>query len=268
MHGARAISRNANLIRAICLAGILGLIALAGCSDDNNPANPGGAGGTTSTFSGIFSGGTASGRLNVTVNTTSLAGRGIIKRAGRGLVTATGTVDLGASTITLIGSYDSSSDKFVLAGAGYDFEGQYEANTYGRANINGFWEGPGGEGGSFVCYLGNVSNVTVYCGRYHSNATDSDSTGNWTFGVLDTLLAGYAFGDSANYPNGIAFAGKVSASGNPRTITINYAPGNYTLSALGTIDTTGVDLVNGTFTITATVGPGGMTGTYTGSLCP
>ena len=267
MNGARGILRIPNLILALSVALTLGLIALAGCSDSNNPTNPGTGGASTSSFTGIFSGPAQSGKLTVTINTTSLAGRGIIKRAGRGIVTCSGTADLGASTITLAGAYDTSIDGFSMAGGGYTFDGSYEAGTFGKANLNGFWDGPGGTGGDFVCYIGNNATVTVYCGRYHSNAADGDSMGNWTFGVVDTLLAGYAFGDSSTASDGIVFQGKVSASGNPRVITINYNPSQYTLVSTGAIDTTGVDAVNGAFTLTPTVGTT-VSGTYTGSLCP
>lgn len=269
MHGARGVFQSSNLILALAVVAILGLIALAGCSDSSNPTNPGGGTGSTSSFTGIFSGGSASGKLNLTVNTTSLAGRGIIKRAGRGIVTATGTADFGASNVNLIGNYDTATNQFAVAGGGYSFYGNYETSTFGKANINGFWSGPGNRGGDFVCYLGNNTNVSVYCGTYHSNSSSSDSTGNWTFGVVDTLLAGYSFGDSASTGQGIVFVGKVSASGNPRVITINYTPTEYDLLAPGAIDTTGVDAVTGTFSFTDNVGGGGtVTGTYTGALCP
>jgi len=92
--------------------------------------------------------------------------------------------------------------------------------------------------------------------------------GNWTFGVVDTLLAGYAFGDSSGANGGIVVQGKVSASGNPRVITINYNPSQYTLVSTGAIDTTGVDAATGGFTLTDNFGGGTVTGTYTGSLCP
>jgi hypothetical protein len=266
MNGARTIFRIPNLILALSVVAILGLIALAGCSDNNNPANPGGGGASTSSFTGIFSSPAQSGKLSVTINTTSLAGRGIIKRAGRGIVTCSGTADFGASAINVAGTYDTSIDGFTLTGGGYTFDGTYQI-AQGKPTLQGFWDGPGGSGGDFTCYIGNNTTVTVYCGRYHSNAADGDSMGNWTFGVVDTLLAGYAFGDSSNANSGIFFEGKVSATGNPRIININYSPSQYTLVAPGTIDTTGVDAVNGAFTLTPTVGSG-VSGTYTGSLCP
>jgi len=264
MYRARAMFRIPNLILALSVAAISGLIALAGCSDDNNPASPPG-GGSSATFSGLFSSPTQSGKLNISINTTSLAGRGIVKRAGRATVTCTGTIDLGASNVTLSGTYDTNSNQFVIAGGGYSFDGFYYPASYGRANLTGTWDGPGGTGGDFICYLGNSVTVSAYCGRYHSNAADGDSMGNWTFGVVDTLLAGYAFGDSSGTSGGVLIIGKIS-TGNPHVITINYNPGNYTLVAPGTIDTTGVDTVNGTFTLTDNAGT--VAGTYTGSLCP
>ena len=264
MRGARGIIRIPNLILTLSGVAILGVIALAGCSDDNNPVSPP-DGGSSATFSGLFSSPSQSGKLNIAINTTSLAGRGMIHRAGRATVTCTGTADLGASTVTLTGTYDTNANTFVITGGGYSFDGFYYPASYGRANLTGSWTGPGGTGGDFICYLGNSATVSAYCGRYHSNAADGDSMGNWTFGVVDTLLAGYAFGDSSGSSGGVLIIGKIS-TGNPHVITINYNPGNYTLVAQGTIDTTGVDVVNGTFTLTDNAGT--VTGTYTGSLCP
>src|SRR6266850_8575717 len=143
MNGARGILRIPNLILALSVALTLGLIALAGCSDSNNPTNPGTGGASTSSFTGIFSGPAQSGKLTVTINTTSLAGRGIIKRAGRGIVTCSGTADFGASTINIAGTYDTSIDGFTLTGGGYTFDGTYQI-AQGKPTLQGFWDGPGG----------------------------------------------------------------------------------------------------------------------------
>ncbi len=263
MHGARGALRTANPLLSLSLAVFLGMIALAGCGSDSNPMNPGGGGnGITSSFSGTFSSGIQSGKLDMTINTTNLSGRGGIRRAARTMVAATGTADVGGSSVTLTGMYENSSNQIALDGGGYHFGGKYEPDTHGRANTNGHWLGPGGKGGSFICYVGSLADLSAYCGRFRSNSTGPDSAGTWTFGVVDSLLAGWAFGDSSSLLEGIFFEGKVS-NGNPRAITINYqVDSSTTLFAPGTIDTTGNDTMTGTFTL------GTTTGTYNGSLCP
>ncbi len=262
--------RSANLALAVSLAGAIGVLILAGCSSDNsNPVNPGG--GSTSSFTGMFASGTQSGKLTVTVNTTSPAGRGIMKRAGKVSVTASGTAVIGASTIPLTGTYDTSLHQIDLIGGGYVFSGDYDASTHGRASLSGAWQGPGGgsDTGEFICYLGNANTVRVYCGIYHSTVTPPDS-GTFSFGLTDTILVGFSHAGGAGAGSGILFEGRTPSSGNPRAININYrVPATYVLFAPGQLDTTGADAVTGTYSFTDSLGggAGNDAGTYAGTLC-
>jgi hypothetical protein len=264
--------RFSHLALALVLAGAVGVLALGGCSSNDNPANPGGGTPGTSSFVGMFASGVQSGKLTVTVNTASLARRWGGHLAPRATVTATGTATIGTTSYPLTGTYDTGSNGIALAGGGYTFGGQFEAGTHGRPNLNGLWFGPGGsdDRGNFVCYQGAAINVKAYCGVYRSIPAAPDS-GSFSFAVVDTFLVGFAHSAAdTSLTAGLVYEGKVTGSGNPRTITINYtAAGQYTLLAPGTLDTLS-GAVGGTYTFTdiANGGAGDDNGTYSGAVCP
>ncbi len=269
MFASRSLARFSHPVFALILAGALGFLALAGCSDDKTTNPPGGTPGTSS-FIGIFTSGDQSGKLTVNVSTASLAGRWGGNRAARATITATGTASLGSTDYALTGTYDTGTDGLTLAGSGFTFGGQYEAGTHGRPNINGVWFGPGGaaDHGEFLCFKGSAATVKAYCGVYHSTA--SSDSGRFSFSVADSVLTGVAHtaGDTT-LTGGIYFEGTVTGSGNPRTIDIDYDAGAFTLFAPGTVDTTTGHL-SGTYTFTDVIGGGtdDDAGTYVGDLCP
>ena len=271
MFGTSRRTRFAHPALALVLIAAIGVLALAGCSSDDNPANPGGGTPSTSSFVGMFESGVQSGKLTVTVNTATPARRWGGHLAPGAAVTATGTATIGTTSYPLTGTYDTGSNGFTLAGSGYTFGGQYEAGTHGRPNINGLWFGPGGsdDRGNFVCYQGTGISVKAYCGVYRSIPSAPDS-GSFSFAVIDTFLVGYAHSSSdTTLTAGIIYEGKVTGSVNPRTITINYDGGAYILFAPGTLDTLS-GIVGGTYTATDVAGGGADddNGTYSGAVCP
>src|SRR5512140_812404 len=150
------------------LAVTAALLAAFGCGSDNkNPVNPGGGTTPTTTFTGLLANGTQSGKLSITVNSTSLA-RGL-HGAPAAAVTATGTLKIvGGSTVSLTGSYDSELDTLHLAGGGYLIRGTYYTPTDQPPSMNGEWTGPGGAG-FWGCVLGSGSAVKVFCGTFTIN---------------------------------------------------------------------------------------------------
>ncbi|HEY7727221.1 MAG TPA: hypothetical protein VID50_02085, partial [Candidatus Eisenbacteria bacterium] len=102
---------------------------LAGCGDDKkNPASPPGGGGVqSSSFVGIFTNGTESGKISITINTTSLSGRFRVSRAGAGSVDASATLSpSGGGTVGLTGTYDDATNMLNLFDGTYTFDGEYD----------------------------------------------------------------------------------------------------------------------------------------------
>ena len=263
MFHSHALSR---LARPVCGFALIALLALSGCGDsDDNPVNPGGGGSTSTAFTGMATSGTQSGKLTVSVGTTSLAPRWG-SRAGAAVVTATGVIVINGSTYNLTGTYDNTTDSLTLSGGGYTFVGSYETVGVPQPSLVGTWAGPGGQSGEFVCPVGTATSIKVYLGTFHSTASPPDS-GMFSFAVIDTLLAGFAHPDGATF--GVFFRGSVGPSGNPRPISINYDGGGYTLFAPGVLNTT-TNTVSGTYTFTDVSGGGADddAGHYSGELHP
>ena len=150
-------SRNfRRLIPVTAVVAALGVLALAGCSksDKKNPLAPGGGGGggaTTTTFVGTFTSGTNSGKLTVTVATTSLTRQFNVDLAARVTVNATGACLLGGVTTNLTGQYDPGAHNFTVAGGGYSFSGDYEPSGHVTPVLAGAWTGPSATSGELVC---------------------------------------------------------------------------------------------------------------------
>jgi hypothetical protein len=165
-------ARSLKLIAA--LTAVAALLAFIGCSDDDKaPTAPGGGGTpTTTSFTGILSDGLSSGKLTVTVNTTTLAGhrpvRGLLG-AANAPVTATGVAKVGGVTTNMTGTYDPDTDSLYLAGGGWTIAGLLSTDGT-ESQIEGTVTGPGGTG-FFIC--ANLPNrtINIYTGKYWNQAS-------------------------------------------------------------------------------------------------
>src|SRR6266852_5486751 len=95
----------------LALAALLALATWFGCSKDDkkNPLSTGGGGATSTSFSGWLANGSQSGKVALTVNKASLAGRPYAG-AGVATVTASGTLQFsGTAVIALTGTFDDQS---------------------------------------------------------------------------------------------------------------------------------------------------------------
>jgi hypothetical protein len=141
------------------LAAILSASACGGSS-------PGSGGSTTptgpsssTTFQGsIVSGGGQTGAVTVTIQTI-VAAASVRPLA---VSSATGSVHfVGGVTISLSGSYDSTTGAVNVSGSGFAFTG-----TISGGVLSGTFSGPNDSSGAFSSLNATTSTVAVYCGRY------------------------------------------------------------------------------------------------------
>ena len=222
--------------------GILALVALQGCSDDDddNPVDPG-TGATE--FTGAYAGSVDGGRMSVTIplGPSVLAPR-LGGNAGAHEVTVTGALfpDTG-DTVGLTGTYSEESDALLLTGVGgYEFEGAYEP-TATIPGIEGTYTGPNGSG-SFGLAQGGTSTVQAYCGTYSNLGP--------TARRLHLVVVGSAVSGGIILEQGMAtFEGTVTSGIVPQ-ITINQDLGNGTaLIATGSLEADFGRITNGTWEI-------------------
>lgn len=227
-------SRPRRVLLGLFLAIALGMLAWAGCSDDN-PTSPGGGTPTpTTSMSGAFVSGTANGPMSVSISSASLASRLHGGRVSTTVVTATGSIKpIGGGTISLTGSYNTDTDTLGLSGSGYVFTGQ--ADTTGGVDvITGSWTGPGGPG-VFGCGEGTASNpVGAYCGSYENDA--GTDTGNFDFLAIGDEFSGIVFPSDGSEPS--VFEGAISGTGTVRNIDGLGQVGDLELIVTGTLNTT------------------------------
>jgi len=253
----------------LVLTVVLGVLSWSGCSDDNN-SNPPPGGATSTAFKGVFSNGTENGSMNVTVNSTTLAGRSPVRLAStlaprltsRSVVTATGTIKLvGGGTVNLAGSYNDVSDSLNLLGTGYTFGGEYDTSGTFKS-ISGGYTGPSGNG--FFGIVTGASTATAYCGTFASGS--SGVSGTWDIVTEPNgQLGGIAF-PTTGEPS--AFEGTIQTAGTMRTLTAGFTdPGVSTLTVTGTLNTTN-NTISGNWAYDDLVGSGDDSGTWSGNLCP
>lgn len=247
---------------ALATLGLVSLLAINGCGDDNNdnPTNPGG-GATTTSFTGTFVSGYEGGMLTVTVNTVSLA-RSL--RAGSAAVTATGVLSPdGGTAVNLTGTYDATTDSLYLAGGSYTLAGQYDGSGP-IAGIGGVYVGPNAHPGVFGCAVGGSSSIQVYCGTFENDAVTL--TGRWNLVLSGNQIAGIALPDGDNAPEPPLLQGTVTGTGTSRPVTLGYDDGNgFVISAVGTLDTSD-HTVGGSWHTTQDSAPTDS-GTWSGDLC-
>jgi hypothetical protein len=215
----------------------LGLLAFAGCSDDEtSPTTPNNPGGSNSiTMTGAAVSGTANSALTVVINSATLAAPLRTRLAYKTVVTASGTLTpVGGSPVALSGTYDTDTDALMLTGSGYDLVGQADTTGSNDAILGG-WDGPGGPG-LFGCAQGTSSSpVTTICGTYMSD-TSTEPDGNFDILITGSECAGIAFpADGSPFQT---FEGTVGdGTGTSKTLELVGTEGTYTLNVGGTWDT-------------------------------
>jgi hypothetical protein len=205
------------------------LLALSGCSndDDNNPTNPPGS--SALVFVGTVNGdnGSLSGSLTFTVNDSAVTGTFRI-------TTPT------PATHALLGAFDSSSNVLGATGGGYNFAGAYD----GSNRLEGLMSG--NATGTFVTIRDDNNSSVAFCGTF-----TGDDDGVWNFTIDGTIIAGSYTTNSGDFG---ALDGTIS--GNAITIA---NPGGGAPLATGTRNG---DNASGTWDNGV-----GDSGTWTGSRC-
>jgi hypothetical protein len=168
-----------------CSAPVLAIIlavaltaGLAGCGkDDSGPTNPNPVP-TTTTYTGIVTGNTVSGKLVVTLETA------------KSTLTAAGAFTPGGSSaISLAGTYDNAAHTFVVTGGDWMFDGSLAASE-----LTGAFTGPSGASGTFTLQQGSTD-VTVIIGTFTS--TSGSSNGRFNFSISGTTISGIALADGS-----------------------------------------------------------------------
>jgi hypothetical protein len=169
-------------IFAVLIASALAVMSLVGCGKDKVVNPPAGAGSTT--FTGSVTGSTTSGKLSITVETSSPAPQNAGFRA-RAAVNANGTfTPTGGAAIGLTGTYDTGSQTVAVIGSGWSFGGGL--TSFG---LEGGFTGPGPVDGVFSLYRG-TSDVTVVIGTFTS--TTGGVGGRFNFSINGTTVHGNA----------------------------------------------------------------------------
>ena len=138
----------------------------AACSDDSGGGG-GGGGGNSTTFLGVISAddGVTTGEITIDVATGSpgVEGGAVLAFASVG---ATGSHNLGGTSVALTGTYDDQTGLVSLTGGGYTIDGGFDGNN----RLEGFFTGP--MAGTFVtARQGN--GTAAYCGTFTG---DDDGT--------------------------------------------------------------------------------------------
>jgi hypothetical protein len=240
---------------AFAIAALLAVVlaVLAGCSKDEPgfiPPIDKGPGSDSTTFQGFLLDDQNSGRLDITLTTTSLAPRRppLAPTVGDPTVPAHGVLQWPGGNVALSGVYDFTADTLHLAGSGFTLKG-YFVGVSSTGGLSGTATSPHGP----AAFLASHSSVSwePWCGRFHATATpDSGTIG---FIRADTTVAGMAF--QAGATAAIVFQGEVSKSGTPKTLFFDASFPGFTVSGSGTLnDGTGIaggsysfDVINGIY---------------------
>ena len=249
-----------------CIAGMgIALALLSGCGSKSSPTSPGGGGGGggggTTTFTGVITGPTESGKITLTISTTTPSPTRAFRSAAT--VAASGSVKInGGAAIAMSGTYDLDTHEVNAAGGGYTFVGAYDSQITPPA-ITGLYNGPNGQG-YFVCPAGDGNAVKAYCGTFHN--AGQTSNGSWNFLVSGTNIIGLSW--AAGDPGPLYLTGTMSGTGTTRTIALEgITQDGVTVSATGSLNTS-TNAVNGTWTVTDGTGAVVDNGTWSGSACP
>jgi hypothetical protein len=239
-------------------AALLTLVALQGCSDDDddNPMDPGGQ---STELSGIYVSHYDGGKMTVTI---PLASAALAPRLGGSAlahdVAVTGLLspDLG-ETVDLTGTYNEETDSLYATGTNPGFSspylmwGKYEP-VGSVPGIAGHYQGPNAPGG-FVLAAGGSGTVTAYCGV--TIIDGETSTGRINLIVVGTQMAGavIVYTGELGLERLYHIQGTITGTAPNQTITVNQILGDQDpvdgliLIAEGTLDATAGTITNGTW---------------------
>jgi hypothetical protein len=234
---------------------LLAALAIAGCGGDSGGTAGPGPSVASNTLVGImaFTNGRV-GKISLTLSGDVQPSVGRPQDRANlavvGVLDVTGTVELaGGGTITITGTWDTTTGAVSLSGGGYSFTG-----TYSAGRLTGSFTGPGVEGVFELRLTSSSSAVTIYCGTFtgrDKSGTDDDGPddGTWNMAVGTGSLNGAGVSDG-----GTAFAFEGTRSGNSVSISISG------VTASGTLAGSANEFVNGNYTVLT-----GGSGTFQGS---
>lgn len=259
------------LLAAALTVGAL-IVLLAGCgSDDKKPPAGGGTTPTSTTFAGVFTNGTESGKLTVVVNSTSLAARFRPAmsldpwQAGTAVITASATLKFGGgATETVTGTYDSTTDSLVLSNGDYTFHGEYD-DVADPPSIAGYYTGPNGDG-TFGALNAGTTPIQIYLGTFQSDSTNV--TGTFNVAVYDTLAGAIAAPAGSQLGEASFLDGTCKGAGSTKGIElVGGEVGVSEVTATGTLNTLN-NTVSGVWHFYDYGQPKGDDGTWSGALVP
>ena len=138
------------------------VVVLSACGgrSSNSTTGPSPTGNTT--FQGTLAGtGGQNGTLRITIQAAVARSLfSLVRVLHAQAVTATGTLTLSGEggSVTLTGTYDSSTKSVNLSGGGFAFTG-----TIGEGAVSGTYTGPNSSSGAFSGLDSTTSSVTQYC---------------------------------------------------------------------------------------------------------
>ena len=218
----------------IRLVAVLAILALAGCSkktttNSNLPPN-------STTYTGSVTGSNTSGKLTITLETSTPAPQPGGFRAHNSVAADGSYTPTGGSAVILVGTYDDAGKNVSLTGAGWTFTGVVSGTA-----MEGNCTGPGGASGVFSLNQGTTA-VTVIIGTYAENSPGTE-TGNFNISISGTEVHG----------NAVA-----STGGTPIPLDGTYTAASGAISIVNPANPTGPALATGTYNATA----GTASGTY------
>ena len=213
------------------------------------PAPPPPVATTTVTYQGLFGSGMFTGTVTLTAQVPVSARAGLTNNATLVMSGATGTAKFsGASTmtITLTGTYDTETNRFLLSGGAWSID-----VTVADGRATGTISTPAGAGSVAALVTTESNPASQYCGTYGGT-----EPGKFLVVIRSGLVSGVAAQDGQ--PGGITLAG--SANGNSVSMSWSWTEGSGGQGlATGTING---QTIGGTWSNTD-----GHSGTWSGSGC-
>jgi hypothetical protein len=222
------------------------LAVLAGCETDESGfipiVDPGPGGGDSTVFVGfLLDGARQSGRLDITIESLSLApglpGHGAtVSTPGHAplapavpypVVEARGRLTWAGGNVPLLGRYDFTEDTLYMTGTGRVLRGRYAGGTISGDATAG--SGPAG----FLVATDPTAPFTPWLGLYRAGATPD--SGAFCFVRSGAVLHGMAF--EAGAGAAIYFDGDVATGGNPKGLAFDrVVPTFFDASGVGSLD--------------------------------
>ena len=234
-------------LRVARLASSLAFVAaLAGCAADELGVvpivDPGPGGGDSTVFVGfLLDGARQSGRLDITIESLSLAPVLPVQAAAAGarrraplaptvpypVVEARGRLTWAGGNVPLLGRYDFTEDTLYMTGTGRVLRGRYAGGTIRGDATTG--SGPA----SFLAATDPSAPFVPWFGTFRAGATPD--SGGFCFVHSGAVLQGMAF--EAGAGAAVYFDGSVATGGNPKGLTFDtVVPTFFDASGSGSLD--------------------------------